>query len=175
MRLNHDEIRDRFHLELGRLVHASSRFDFNVGIALGELGPHHGENVSDLLIARKPLAQRLERLKPLVMKTYLATGVVAQTEFAAWFQRAEELKAIRNDYGHARWGIPGHSESDDPILKMLPMNWNFSPEHPDASVDVTLSSLAELARAIERISAEYGELRKKYIAYAAPAKTLPWR
>src|SRR5687767_1814239 len=111
MSLDHAEIRDRFHLELGRMVHAYSLFDFNVGCALGWLGPHNGEDVSDLLIGRVPLSMRLKALKPLVLKTYRAAGNDALAEFEAWFAKAFELKAIRNDYVHARWGVPGQSES----------------------------------------------------------------
>ena len=56
MPLHHAEIKDRFHLELGRLVHANSQFDFNVGLALDWLGPHHSEDVSELLVGKVPLA-----------------------------------------------------------------------------------------------------------------------
>ena len=165
----HQEIKDRFHLRLGRLVHAYSRFDFNVGLALGWLGPHHGEDVSDLLIGKVPLAERLKKLKPLVMKTYQAAGDAALAEFETWFAKVCELKAIRNDYVHARWGLPGHCESDDPILKMLPMNWNFAHGCPDESVDVPLSGFAEQVAAIETLSAEFSALQKKFVAQAAHA------
>ena len=168
MTLFHREIKDRFHLQLGRLVHAYSQFDFNVGLALDWLGPHHGEDVSDLLIGKIPIAERLKKLKPLVMKTYQPAGVIALAEFETWFAKACELKAIRNDYVHARWGLPGHCESDDPILKMLPMNWNFTPDRPDESVDVPLSGLAEQAAAIETLSAEFSALLEKFAAHASP-------
>ena len=107
------------------------------------------------------------------MKTYQPAGHIALAEFEAWFTKACELKAIRNDYVHARWCIPGHSESDDPILKMLPMNWNFTPGRQDEPVDVTLSSLAEQAVAIEKLSAEFGTLLEKFAAHAVPAYTPP--
>ena len=173
MTLYHQEIKDRFHLQLGRLVHAYSQFDFNVGLTLGWLGPHHGEDVSALLISKIPLAERLKKLKPLVMKTYKPAGEIALAEFETWFAKARELKAIRNDHVHARWGIPSHCESDDPVLKMLPMNWDFTPEHPDASVDVTLSGLAEQAVAIEKLTAEFSMLLKKLVAHAVPAYKPP--
>lgn len=165
MSLDHAEITDRFHLELGRLVHAYSLLDFNVGIALGWLGPHNGVDVSTLLIGRVPLANRLEALKPLVLKMYRAAGNDALAEFEAWFAKVCELKAIRNDYVHARWGLPSHSESDDPVLRMLPMNWNFTPGSRDESVAVTLSALGEQRATIERLSEEFGELQKKYVGH----------
>ena len=169
MTLYHQEIKGSFHLQLGRLVHAYSRFDFNVGLILDWLGPHHGEDVSDLLIGKIPLAERLKKLKPLVMKTYKPAGEIALAEFETWFAKARELKAIRNDYVHARWRIPGHCESDDPILKMLPMNWNFAHGCPDESVDVPLSGFAEQVAAIETLSVEFSALLEKFAAHAASA------
>ena len=53
------------------------------------------------------------------------------------------------------------------------MNWNFTLGQSGESVDVTISSLAEQAVAIEHLLAEFGELQKKFIAYAAPARMLP--
>ena len=52
MRLYHEEIKYRFHLGLGRMVHAYSQFDFMVGLAPNWLGPRHGEDVSELLVSR---------------------------------------------------------------------------------------------------------------------------
>jgi len=168
MPVDHEEIRDRFHRELGRLVHACCLFDFNVGCALNWLGPHNGKDVSQWLIGRVPLGKRLDALKPLVLQTYRAAGRDAVAEFEAWFSKACELKAIRNDYVHARWGVPGHSDSDDPVLKMLPMNWNFERDARDDSVDVKLSELREQGTSIEQLSGEWFKLQKKYVNQATP-------
>ncbi|MEK6210911.1 MAG: hypothetical protein AABM64_11180 [Pseudomonadota bacterium] len=167
--LDHAELKDRFYLALGRLVHAYSSLDFNVGIALGWLGPHNGVDVRDLLIGRVPLADRLEALKPLVLKMYRAAGNDALAEFEAWFAKVCKLKAIRNDYVHARWGLPGELDSDDPILKMLPMNWDFSADRLDKSVDVPLSELESQSSRIGQLVDDFAMLRAKFAAYAVPA------
>ena len=130
--LDHAELVDRFHLELGRMVHATSLLDFNIGIALGWMCPHIGEDHRDLLVGTIPLANRLKALKPIMLKMYEAAGEEALAEFEAWFSKACDLKAIRNDYVHARWDIPGGSDTDDPVLTMLPMNWTFNSDQAAA-------------------------------------------
>lgn len=168
MPLRHEEIRDRFHLELGRFVHAYARFDLNVGMQLNLNGLQYGVEVSDVLIGKVPLAHRLDRLKEQTLKIYASAGDAAIAEFEAWFAKAGEIKAIRNDYVHARWGLPGITESDDPVLKMLPMNWNFDPDNLDTPTDVTISALAKQTAAIEKLIGELMKLQKKYQHHVAP-------
>jgi hypothetical protein len=170
MALDHEDIRDRFHLELGRMVHAHSLFDFNIGIALDSMGQHIGEDHSNLLVGTIPLANRLKALKPVMLTMYEAAGEEALAEIERWFAKACDLKAIRNDYVHARWGIPGSSDSDDPVLTMLPMTWNFSSDQAAASSKVALSALSKQRADIEELSGQFFKLQKKYAKCAPRAR-----
>lgn len=125
MKLDHDEIKNRFFLALGRLAYAHSQLDFNVGLALRNLGNDYGESQEALLEGTSPFSQRLRAFKSL-MERGLGREPSTVLEINAWFDRAESLKAVRNDYVHARWGFPGELHSDDPTLSMLPMTWDWS-------------------------------------------------
>ena len=171
MALAHTEIKDRFHLNLGRMVHATSLLDFNIGIALGWMGEYSGEDHTDLLVGTTPLAARLKALQPIMVKMYEAAGKEAIAEIEAWFSKACGLKAIRNDYVHARWGLPGDSDTDDAVLTMLPMNWNFNSDQEAISSDVKLSAFGEQCASIEKLSGQFFELQKKYAKWCRAAVT----
>jgi len=171
MTLFRQEIHDTFHLEFGRLVHAYAQLDFAVGIALDWLGPHNGEDVQGLLVGRVPLAQRLDKLKFLVRKTYQAAGQDALAEFEAWFTRACELKAIRNDYVHARWHVPDFSPSDDPVVMMMPLNWQWTPANQPETQAMALSTLAAQVIELKKMSKQFDNLTKRDAATASPASS----
>lgn len=106
-RPSEDPFLEEFHRNLGRLVHATASFDFNVGLQLHWIGPMLGVDVTeDLDPKRTHLRQRLRRLKSLTLKSFAAAGDDAVRELTNWFERADRARAIRNDYVHGRWGVP---------------------------------------------------------------------
>lgn len=117
----HEEFERRFHELLGRMVHAHASLDFNVGLQLSWLGPHLGRKVNHLLDARKvPFAKRLKKLRTLVIELYGGAGAEVLGAFRAWFSEADSLKALRNDYVHGRWGVPGGRLESTALVTQLP-------------------------------------------------------
>lgn len=120
---------DEFHCLLGRLVHAHASFDFTIGLQLNWLGPHHEVKVHHLLDARKvSFSRRLAALKPLVLDLFEDAGACAREEFTKWFEKAEAMKALRNDDFHGRWGAPGRIVEGKPQLAFVALHWDLTPD-----------------------------------------------
>jgi hypothetical protein len=168
MALERQQILDMFHQALGRLVHAHAQFDFNIGMQLNVLGLDTGHDVSELLVGKAPFSNRLRKAEDLVFIQYASAPDAAKQQLEQWFIKAHEVKAMRNDYTHARWQIPNLSDSDDPLFRMLPLNWNFDPNQEDKSVPIRLSDLHADAAEIERLDGGLGGWMRKYLVYAAP-------
>lgn len=167
----HEKIRNDFHQALGRLVHAHAQFDFNIGMQLNVLGLDTGHNVAELLVGKAPFSNRLYKAEELVFIQYASAPEDAKQQLKQWFKKAHEVKAMRNDYTHARWQIPNLSDSDDPLFRMLPLNWNFDPNQEDKSVPIRLSELHADAAEIERLDGGLGSWMRDYAAYASPHAT----
>lgn len=103
-----DDFSREFHHLLGRLAHAHANLDFNLGLQLNWLGPHLKVKVHHLLDARKVMfAKRLGMLKNLIFELFESAGEEALDEFRQWFEAADAMKALRNDFIHGRWGDAG--------------------------------------------------------------------
>jgi len=48
-----------------------------------------------------------EKPEVLIMDVYKPAGSKALAEFSAWFDNAHQARALRDDYAHGRWGVPG--------------------------------------------------------------------
>lgn len=170
-RTSKDDFRDEFHRLLGRLVHAHGQFDFNVGLQLNWMGPYYGDDVAEFLDPRQSqFSKRLKKLKQLVMNAFEPAGKPALDEFAAWFKQAGEATALRNDYVHGRWGVPGKFNfkppgrlmDAEPLLTFVPLHWDMSPDRPDDSIVMTLEEFAEQVGIVEHAFSEYWRLSEKY-------------
>jgi hypothetical protein len=159
---------DEFHRLLGRLVHAHARFDFNMGLQLRWLGPYNDVPVEQLLDVKVPFAHRLRALKPLVLQTFAPAGSSALAEFEALFRRTEEAKAMRNDYVHGRWGVPGRKLNGQPMLLFVPLHWHMEPDRPDDSMELSIEAFGEQVRDVEALADEYWILTKRYLPFARP-------
>lgn len=153
------ELPDVFHLRLGRLTQAAANLDFNVGLALNWLGPHNGLDVSKLLDPKKAqLGQRLEKLEELVMKTYDQSQPQVVNDFNSWFRRAENVRALRNDYVHARWGFPGEFKQEEPFVYFLTLHWNINPDQTDKTVKLTLSEFDRQIKEVAHLADDFSKL-----------------
>lgn len=173
-----DAFEDEFHRQLGRLVHAHARFDFNVGLQLNWLGQYYKVEVSDLLDPRKAqLGLRLKKLRKLVLDMFDPAGEAVIADFKAWFKMADESRAIRNDYVHGRWGVPGkyiYKNGDrlmdaEPLLTFVPLHWNMGPECSDDSISMTMEEFASQVDAVERLFGDYFQLTEQYLTFAKPS------
>lgn len=168
--MHSSEIPDAFHLRLGRLTPASANLDFNVGLALNWLGPHNGVDVIKLLDPKKTqLRLRLEKLEELVVKTYDQDLPQVVIDFNAWFRRAEQLRALRNDYVHARWGFPGELKQEEPFVYFLPLHWNMGPDQTDKTVKLTFSEFDRQIKEVADLAGDFSRVCRRYAEHAAPA------
>lgn len=98
-----DELRDAFHIRLGRLTQTIAQLDLNIGLAVTWLGQNNGLDISNLIDpAQAGLSMRLGMLKKLVDPTADQRTPQKAAEFAQWFARANALPALKNNYIHAK-------------------------------------------------------------------------
>lgn len=173
-----NELEDEFHRLLGRLVHASARFDFYIGLQLNYLGPYRRQDVSGLLRTdRARLSDRLKRLRELVLETYATAGAEFSEEFNRWFEDAEHARVLRNDCAHGRWAVPakygltpdGRRDLSKPILAFVPLDFDMTPDQPDKSEYMTIEDFAEQVFMVENLFGRYWQLCEKHIGHALPA------
>jgi hypothetical protein len=174
-----DDFRNEFHRLLGRLVHAHGLFDFNIGLQLNWMGPFYGDDVGEFLDPHKaPFSKRLKKLKQLVMHAFEPAGKTALEEFVDWFKQASEATALRNDYVHGRWGVPGKYKHKppgrmidaEPLLTFIPMHWDISPDRSDDSIALTLAEFAEQVNTVEHTFSEYWRIYDRYECFAKPGR-----
>jgi hypothetical protein len=109
---------------------------------------------------------RLKNAKKLLLVQYAGAPEQAKKELREWFKSAHDLRALRNKYAHARWHVPLRSESEDPLFRMLPLNWDFDPNQKDKSVPIRLSELHANAAKIEELSGGLGTWMRKNAQHA---------
>lgn len=165
------EFEREFHELLGRLAHAHASLDFNVGLQLNWLGPYLAVKVQHLLDARKvAFAKRLSALRELVLELFEKAPEPALAEFERWFERANEMKALRNDYVHGRWGVPGKRLDEQLLLGFVPLHWDMTPDQPDRATYMTIDDLRRQVEQMEVLARDYFRLEKKYLTYARGPK-----
>jgi hypothetical protein len=163
------DIPDAFHLRLGRLTDASANLDFNVGLALNWLGQHNGVDVSKLLDPKKTqLCQRLVQLEELLLKTYDPEQPQVAKDFGAWFGRANNARALRNDYVHARWGFPGELNDEEPHVFFLELNWDMEPRQPNKTIKLSLTALDLQIEEIAKLASDFMKLRDQHAQHSMP-------
>ncbi|MDM4765985.1 hypothetical protein [Pelomonas sp. SE-A7] len=174
-----DPFCDEFHRLLGRLVHALASFDFNIGLQLNWMGPYSGRDVSDLLKPRQArLGDRLDMLEQMVVELYSPAGTSALKDFRDWFASAHKVRAIRNDYAHGRWGVPGKLQESPsgpalprvPLLAFVPLEFDMTPDQPDKSVYLTIEEFKQQVEQAEALFAKYWDLAERHKASVLPSK-----
>ena len=179
--LNGSEFKDEFHRLLGRLVHAISQLDFNAGLELNFWVREDDPALQKLLRRRTAkLDDRLKALEEIMIRACTSSGDEALQAFRDWFKRAHRAKALRNDYAHGRWGVPGAYRQApsgrqcdaEPLLSFVPLNWNMSPGRSDNMVTMTLSQFEVQVSEVESLGSEYHALTKKHAGLACPGQRL---
>lgn len=164
------DIEDQLHLLLGRLVHAFARFDFNIGLQLKWIGPYRGVEIDDLLTARVPFTHRFDALKSLLLEIYAREDRQAHAAFAKWFDRAEEARALRNDYAHGRWGFLSPDQLEPYEVEFVGLGWEMDPAKQAPAVRMRLDELDAEVQLIESLFAEFRSLAQTFSDRARPPK-----
>lgn len=168
--MHYSELLNAFHLRLGRLSHASAQLDFNIGLTLNWLGQHNSVDVRKLLDPKKTqLCQRLEKLEELIKKIYDQAQPRVASDFNAWFRRADKARALRNDYVHARWGMPGELKDEEPYVFFLKLNWDKSPGQPDKSVRLTFNEFDRQIEEVNKLASDFMKVRDRHAKHAISA------
>lgn len=167
--VNPQELKDQFHLRLGRLTHASAQLDFNVGLSLNWLGPHNQVDVEGVLKPAVPLKERLKKLRELVCQTFDHSKPEIAEAFTDVFERADKVRALRNDYVHGRWGFRYAQDDEEPYVFFVALNWDMNVDQPDKSIKVTFAEFDAQIAEVESVSGQLGLLLHTYREFAAPA------
>jgi hypothetical protein len=171
---------DQFHCSLGRLVHETARLDFLVGLQLNWLGQHCNVSVARFLDPTKSnLSLRLAKLHSLVKRAFKPAGPAALKEFDGWFARAVAARALRNNYAHGRWGVPGRLDEDPrgpefprvPMLGFVALDWDMTPNQPDRCVYLSLESFQRQVSDAVMVFNSYFELSEKYLPHVGMPET----
>ncbi len=166
------EFESEFHSLLGRLVHHSAMFDFNIGLQLKWMSEYYGFKLGDLLNPKKaPLQKRLAKLKSVCRRAFQPAGGEAIAEFLAWFTEADKARALRNDYVHGRWGVPGGYRGGlstpigdcDLLLGFVPLHWNTTPDTMPPEITMTLDEFRQQVEDAISLFGQYSVLSEKHM------------
>lgn len=165
---------NEFHRLLGVLIRNTAHFDRYVGMQLYWMADYYKFELGDLLDPKKiPLQKRLAKLKSVSKKAYQPAGKAAIAEFNEWFAKIDKVRALRNDYVHGIWGVPGgHLGGPDTprcdcelLLSFVPLHWNLSPDREQQETTFTLGEFADQVGDAIKLFGQYSKLSDKYLGY----------
>lgn len=164
-----DELRDAFHLRLGRLTQTLAQLDLNIGLAVSWLGQKNGLDICNLIDpAKARFNSRLAMLKKLVDLTADQRTLQKSAEFAQWFARANTLPALKNNYIHANWNFHRMADGDEPYVLFKVPGWNHLPDQPDNGAKLTLQAFDQQIDALKQLNHDFYTMCDCRVAYVAP-------
>lgn len=167
-----DELRDAFHLRLGRLTQTIAQLDLNIGLAVSWLGQKNGLDISNLIDpAKARFNSRLAMLKKLVDLTADQRTPQKSAEFAQWFARANTLPALKNNYIHANWNFHRMADGDEPYVLFKVPSWNHLPDQPDNGAKLTLKAFDQQIDALKQLNHDFHLMCDCRVAYVAPFRS----
>lgn len=167
-----------FHRQLGLLVRHTAHFDSYIGMQLNWMAEYYKFDLIDLLDPKKAqLNSRLRKLRMVAKQAFEPAGKKAIAEFSDWFTQIEKVRALRNDYVHGRWGVPGKLRGDENtpmneaelLLTFVPLNWNFTPDTVPEATELTLNEFAQQVGDAVELFGQYSRLSNKYLSFMVPA------
>lgn len=167
--MSFDELRDAFHLRLGRLTQVIAQLDLNIGLAVSWLGQNNGLDISNLIDpAKARFSMRLAMLKKLVDITYDQRTPQKAAEFAHWFNRASTLPALKNNYIHAKWSFHRIADNEEPYVLFKVPGWNHLPDQPDNGAKLFLAEFDQQIEALKQLNHDFGMMCDCRVEYVAP-------
>ncbi|WP_407279195.1 hypothetical protein U5817_24675 [Aromatoleum evansii] len=159
---------------LGVLVRHTAHFDSYIGMQLHWLADYYKFNLGDLLNPKKaPMQKRLIKLKSVAKRAFQPAGKQAVAEFNEWFIQIDKVRALRNDYVHGRWGVPGKLRGDENapmseaelILTFVPLSWSVSQDSVSVETELTLNEFAQQIDDAVKLFGQYSKLSEKYLPF----------
>jgi len=138
------------------------------------MADYYNFKLGDLLDPKTtPLQKRIAKLKSISKKAFQPAGAKAISEFAEWFSKVDKARALRNDYVHGRWGVPGghRGDPDTPfrdcelLLAFVPLHWNLSPGTMPIETKMTIGDFEQQVKDAVSLFSQYSDLSKKYLAF----------
>ena len=168
-----DELRDAFHMRLGRLTHAMTQMDLSIGLALNWLGENNDLDISNLLDpAKARLSLRLHMLKKLVDITADQRPKQTSLDFENWFERANQARALKVNYVNARWSFRGMVGDEEPYVMFQTANWQLQLGQSEESTKLTLREFDSQIDELKRLNYDFGKLCDCHAEYTRPALKL---
>ncbi len=155
---------DGFHLRLGRLTHAVAALDVNIGFSLKWFAQRYAQDVANVLDGAKPMKLRLDRLEALTQQPVSPGHSAVSNSLAAWFKRAYEVRALRNDYVHARWSLQRIEAGTEPFVEYIPLTWETDPAALPKPIRVTFTEFDQQIAAIHKLSRELFDLLAQHFS-----------
>lgn len=163
-----DELRDAFHLRLGRLTHALSQLDLNIGLALNWLGENNDLDISNLLDPTKArLSLRLHMLKKLVDITRDQRPKQTSLAFESWFERANNARALKTNYVNAHWSFRGMVGDEEPYVMFQTSNWQLQLGQSDESTKLTLKEFDSQIDELKRLNYDFSKMCDCHAEYTS--------
>jgi len=137
---------------LGRLLFTFGRLEMNVALFLAGLHPDRDFDQEIVAAEKRTFGDKLDALQVQLMDE-LAADAEAEQAWAAWFEQARTLRALRNRFAHGRWAcLPVQHQ----IVHVVGL-----PGSPNqASTFYTLEALELEVRKAEQIAADFQRLRR---------------
>jgi len=150
----------RFEKALVRLIRSFNYLDTNVGLCISHLSHPSNPTAAYPVLAKMTPEKRTERLQKLLEKADLEVKKKVREELSAWYEKAADVRSIRNRYVHGNWEfLPlRHKE---PVGVSAPP-WIREKLGPLANETMSIEQLETVAGEVEAVSQEFMQLRRMY-------------
>ena len=137
--------------QLGLMLFEYSRLEMELGLHI--VWADEGKTLDELTDRLKDSAinKRLLFLQQYVARKY-ADGGEAVSAYAAWLQEAHEVRALRNDFVHGRWGPWGRGHGVRNVVGMPTSS-------EQREVCYTPEQLEQIVQRIKDLRSEHARLR----------------
>ncbi len=136
---------------LGRLLFVFGRLELNLGLALVGIRPA-GEFAREIARVEKlPFEAKLCEFEALALRCH-ADDAVALARWRKWFAAAHDLRELKSDFAHGRWGFQ-NMQQQIVHASNLPGSPNLD------EVRYTLDEFAAHVAGAEEVAEEFSTLR----------------
>jgi hypothetical protein len=142
------------HALVGRLVFAFSRLDANLALLAAGKNGTNSRAASIAKLEDTSFKDKLTSVMPAIRREYLGNPQCL-AEWEAWLASADELRTLRNDLVHGRWGVNEMRRTVQNVVGV--------PGSPNQrETNYTLEELQAKVGVADLVAREFGRLRKRW-------------